>query len=518
MAEITETGTGEAARQWRALAAMVALAAAYAAALGWRLRDCVMDDAYIGFVFLSNLLEGHGFVFHPGGPAVEGVTNIGWILLLAPAAALLGPVAGAKLTGALLMFCGLVLTGAIGRELSRRLGTLPHADTLMLAPPLLLAASFEFLYFPLAGMETALLAGLLLAMVPIALRKPGSAALPILGALAFTVHPEAVLVFPLFLALRGMPALRKSRRALLLYAALLALIAIARWAAFGGFLPNTFAAKPPAEIATAIGGLVELAAGGYPGVGFPIAGPLGLGLLLLGWRRLRRAAPDPAAMLAATAATGLLFALYARPDWTLSARYFTPYLPAALLLFWIGALDLSERLWPGRIAPFAAFGGVLLAVLGLTLGEHLGAMERYPGYVMASRSLIGPAEAIRHLVPEGDVIATRRIGALAYVTRRPVFDYVYGLTDPEVARLVAKRGKAFEQPSDPELAAIWQARAPRWILEDEPIMADIARKAGGSLAGFTLHGITYRAVERFPITPEIDWVLARRIEEGFAPH
>jgi hypothetical protein len=137
---------------------------------------------------------------------------------------------------------------------------------------------------------------------------------------------------------------------------------------------------------------------------------------------------------------------------------------------------------------------------------------------MASRSLIGPAEAIGRLVPEGDTIAARRIGALAYVTRRPVFDYVYGLTDPEVARAVAKRGKVFTQPSDPELAVIWKARAPRWILEDEGVLAEIADEAGGNLDGFTLHGLTYRAVARYPIAPEVDWVLARRIEDGLARH
>lgn len=528
-----ETGTSEAARRNRVLAALLLLAALYVAALGWRLRDAVVDDAYIGFVFLRNLLEGHGFVFHPGGPAVEGVTNIGWILALAPAAALIGPVAAAKLIGALLLFTGIVLTGAVGRELGRRLEALPHADTLMLAPPLFLAASFAFLYFPLAGMETALLACLLLAMARVSLRAPDSVALPILGALAFTVHPEAVLVFPMFLALQGeglsyLSRLReRSRgrrpervraRALILYATLLAFITLARWAAFGAFLPNTFASKPPAEIATALSGLVELMAGGHSGVGFPTAGLLGLGLLVLGWRRLRRVAPEAAAMLAAISATGLLFALYARPDWTHSARYFAPYMPATLLLLWTGALDLSGRLWPGRIAPLAGFGAVLLVVLGLTLGARLGAMERYPGYVMASRSLIGPAEAIGRLVPEGDTIAARRIGALAYITRRPVLDYVYGLTEPEVARAVAKRGKAFEQPGDLELAAIWQARAPRWILEDEGVLAEIAQKAGGSLDGFTLHGLTYRWVQRYPIAPGVDWVLARRIEDGLARH
>ena len=502
-------------RQRRVLIALPALAALYVGALAWRWRDYVVDDAYIGFVFLRNLLDGQGFVFHPGGPAVEGVTNIGWILALAPAAALLGPVAAAKLIGAALLFAALILTGAVGREMGRRLEPLPHADTLMLAPPILLAASFEFLYFPLAGMETGALACALLAMARIGLRSPSSLLLPVLGAIAFTLHPEAVLVYPLFLALRlfarlPLSSLSRFVRAGVLYLTLLALITLGRWWAFGAVLPNTFASKPPAEIAAIASGLVELLSGGHLGIGFPIAGLLGLALAALGGARLRRAAPEAAAMLAAIAGTGLLFALYARPDWTFSARYFAPYLPAALLLLWIGALDLANRLWPARIAPLAVFGALLLAVLGLSFGARLGAMERYPGYVMAGRTLTGPSEEIARIVPEGDTIATRRIGALAYVSGREVFDYVYGLTEPEVAELVARRGKAFEQPSNPALEAVWKARAPGWILEDEAVLAEIARKAGGTLDRFALHGIAYGAVRKFPIAPDVEWVLARR--------
>jgi len=534
-----------ASRQRRVLIALPALAALYVGALAWRWRDYVVDDAYIGFVFLRNLLDGHGFVFHPGGPAVEGVTNIGWILALAPAAALLGPVLAAKLIGAALLFAALILTGAVGREMGRRLEPMPHADTLMLAPPILLAASFEFLYFPLAGMETGALACTLLAMARIGMRSPRSLLLPVLGAIAFTLHPEAVLVYPLFMTMcmrsfrlsfeaqdeaeagshRPHPEARGDSRAskdegrtsasnlmigALLYASLLALITLARWVWFGALLPNTFASKPPAEIAAIASGLVELLSGGHLGIGFPIAGLLGLALATLGHARLRRAAPYAAAVLAAVAGTGLLFALYARPDWTFSARYFAPYLPAALLLLWVGALDLANRLWPARIAPLAAFGALLLTVLGLSFGARIGAMERYPGYVMAGRTLTGPSEEIARIVPEGDVIATRRIGALAYVSGREVFDYVYGLTEPEVAELVARRGKAFEQPSNPALEAVWKARAPGWILEDEAVLAEIARKAGGTLDRFALHGIAYGAVRKFPIAPDVEWVLARR--------
>jgi hypothetical protein len=556
MTELITAPEGDvAARRRRVMLALLALAWLYVGALAWRMRELVVDDAYIGLSFLRNLLEGHGFVFYPGGPAVEGVTNIGWILALAPLAAVTEPVLAAKLLGAALLFCALLLTAAIGRSLATHDQSLPHGETLMLAPPLLLGASFAFLYFPLAGMETAALACTLLLMTRIALSRPLSLALPALGAFAFTLHPEAVLVYPIYAVLRLLsvrlsfearlrrappeeadksapnhpphPAVRGDSRAskdagaigvsplisgALLYAALLALITLARWLAFGALLPNTFASKPAAELDTMLGGLVDAVGGGHVGIGFPTAGLLGLWLAARGWLRLRRARPNAAAILGATVATGLLFALYARVDWTLTPRYFAPYLPAAALLIWTGALDLAARLWPGRALPLAIFGAILVAVLGISFDARLGALERFPGYVMAGRTLVAPAAAIAKIVPEGEVIATRRIGTLAYVSRRPVFDYIYGLTDPQVARAVGRRGRAFEHPNDAELAPIWRARAPAWIIEDEGVLAEIARKAGGTLDGFTLNGSHFRAARRFRIAPGVDWVLAGRVD------
>src|SRR5215470_1843503 len=128
MTDAVRTGSPEEARRRRTVLGLAGIAALYVGALAWITRDCVMDDAYIGFVFLRNLLDGNGFVFHPGAAPVEGVSNIGWLLL-----------------------------GAIGSGAARQIFTVDFADTLMLGPPFLAAAAFTFVYYPLAGMETAAL-------------------------------------------------------------------------------------------------------------------------------------------------------------------------------------------------------------------------------------------------------------------------------------------------------------------------------------------------------------------------
>ena len=42
-----------------------------------------VDDAYIGFRFLDNWLDGQGMVFNPE-ERVEGYTNFLWLVILAP--------------------------------------------------------------------------------------------------------------------------------------------------------------------------------------------------------------------------------------------------------------------------------------------------------------------------------------------------------------------------------------------------------------------------------------------------
>ncbi len=520
-----------------------------------------MDDAYIGFHYVANLLSGKGFVFNP--PArVEGVTNTGWLLFLTPFAAVLGPLLAAKAAGIVLLAVTIALTAAAA----------PHSRVALLAA-LTTACHAELIGFSLLGMETGLLAALITAMVALAGRgKMGW--LPALGTFAFLVHPEAGLVAPLgaFLAWRsGALPFRSAARTAGACALGLATATFARWLYFGALLPNTFAAKP------AVAGVVrqnvfDFLLGTSVNVGVPFAGLFALPFAVLGWRALRRTAPLTASFAAAGSLTGLAFALYARPDWTLLARYFAPYVPCAYLLLWSGTLEAEEAVlagsrrvraagWTGAV--LAALGGIVALVLlgwdatvesgasfvwiGLALawvvaGEALRALGRkagiataglavavatygavatirwttepkrmtVPGYILTSRTLVGPALWMRDHLPKGATIATRRIGALSYFSSHPVFDYSFGLTEPTVAQLIRARGANFTLPSDPGLASVWRERAPGYILEDGDVIDAILAATGGTPESFNVHGLPYRVVRRFPIGRGVDWVLAGR--------
>ena len=90
---------------WSVLAILVVAVSLFA----YFTRECFVDDAFIGFQYIENLLAGHGFVFHPGQPPVEGVTNIGWLLFLAPVGCCWADIA-AKGVGLALLLAAIAIT------------------------------------------------------------------------------------------------------------------------------------------------------------------------------------------------------------------------------------------------------------------------------------------------------------------------------------------------------------------------------------------------------------------------
>ena len=482
-------------------------------------REYFIDDAFIGFQYVRNLLAGHGFVYWPGDAPVEGATNIGWLLTLAPLCTIAEPTVVAKLAGLALVLMTMILTVCLGQQLAVKVARPEDSCSLIFFPVLMLVVSFDFLYFSLSGMETALLATILMLMACAALGRPRSMLLPALGAFAFLVHPEAVAVYPFYAAL-GWLRSKDDRRALAIgcgiFVGLLGGVTAVRFAYFHDVVPNTFHSKP-SDLGLAVENAYAFLMGQNTNVAFPVTGWLAIPVLLLGYRRLRRAAPATADMLAAICSAGLLFAIYSPPDWSVLPRYFAPYLPAALILLWAGLTEAVWLLWGANMRPHT--GQTVTAVVALALvltsvfdgRAKMARMDDFPGYVLAGKNLVEPAVWMRDHLPADATIATRRIGALAYYTRRNVFDYTYGLPEPEVARLVAQHGRRFDTPTDPALAPLWRDRAPGYLLEDGAMIDYIVSQAGGARERFSIHGIDYRVVKQFPIGREVQWVLAQRI-------
>jgi len=526
MNEDAENKTMASTADARLIIAVLMVLSACVVAFAFRTRACFVDDAFIGFQYLRHLLAGEGWVYFPGEAPVEGVTNIGWLLALAPWCRWSEPTTVAKLAGLALVLWSLILTLHVGRGLAAKTARPEDAFGLVLPPVLMLATSFPFVYFSLAGMETGLLASLLLGMASAAMRRPDSMLLPVLGAAAFLVHPESAVVYPLFAALRWRRASTGRRRAavagLLIFTALLGMITGARLAYFHDLVPNTFHAKPGGWQAAMQNGY-DFLMGRNPNVAFPVTGWLALPVLLLGYRRLVRAAPPAADMLAAICAAGLLFAVYSPPDWSEQPRYFAPYLPAALMMLWAGvneAIPLLLGVGAGQRLrqSIAAVTTLLLVLANVVDGRNqLARQGEFPGYVLAGQTLAPPARWLAERLPPEATIATRRIGAVAYYSNRRVFDYAYGLTERDVARAVRRHGGRFDFPGDSALADLWRARRPDYLLEDDAVMNMIVARAGGDPRHFTIHGDAYRVVDWFPIGRATRWMLAGRIGKPSPP-
>lgn len=494
----------------------IVLAAGHVLTLAGLMPHYFMDDAYIGFRCVANFLAGDGFAFNPG-ERVEAVTNIGWLMLLVPGAAVLPVTFVAKLLGTLLMLGVIALVPWLAWRLDGR-----RNDLLFLLPlPLLIAGHEDFFYFSLSGMETSLLAAGLGVTVALAFGERRETAMAALCAGLFTVHPEAVGVYPLAVLLRvainGQPW-RRFARPLAIFAMILLLITVGRWLYFGDTVPNTFHAKP-----TSIGGVVlrllQTVGGTNVNVSYPFVGMLALPFLAAGTVAVWRRDANAAAVLVAAVATGFAFAAYSQPDWTATGRYFAPYAPLALLLLWRGFVDIGRQvlaLAGSEVTVRRVLGGAATLIIIAGMVRSLEPFSRarvqsYPGYVLTGVNLVEPACWMRDALPPDAVVATRRIGVFGYYADKRVFDYTFGLCDRDVAQLIRAHGRRFYDPRDPALAALWRSVQPDYLLEDVSVLTTAARAAGGTLDDFTLHGDRYRLIRRFRIGDGAAWGLCERI-------
>ena len=408
-----------------------------AAAWAWSNRF-VLDDAFISFRYAQNLVDGHGLVWNPG-ERVEGYTNFLWTLLLAaPLAAGIDPVAFCHAAGPVLLVVTLWLTVRLGSSL---LGSRPPA---LLAAGLL-ASSFTFSSFATGGLETQLLACFLTALFALAapalagapLTTGRAAGLSCLGAAALMTRLDSgpVCAVPIvWLSWRVWQGRGADRTRVLLALVGPAALLVGVWwawklAFYGSLLPNTFAAKTGSAGALSRGlrflGTFLLSTGLAP---FPI-------LIALGAPRVRREGR------ADLAATGLALAvawlgIAAVGGDFMEFRFLVPTLPLlSLAIVWS-----IFRVVPWRAARVALLVLVLAGAVhhGLRF-ERSGGIESIPelaGHLTRpSTDWIGIGRRLADtLPPESDLrLAVIPAGAIPYFAGLDSLDML-GLTDPWIAR------------------------------------------------------------------------------------
>jgi arabinofuranosyltransferase len=421
--------------------------------LGWAVLHVqgyfVVDDAYISFRYAANLAQGHGLVWNPG-EAVEGYTNLLWVLLLTPFALL-----GLDLTLPSAILGALAACGCLEvlRRVSRR--ALPHRSLLVqMFPCMLLAINPTFVFWSTGGMETPLFCLWVLLSVHLLLlgrksaRRRWQAGLTLSA--ACLTRPEGLLVCAvLFLAEICMgPGSLSGRLRRLLAPGLLVAVVVALHLAFrlltyGDLLPNTFYAKVILCWTSIQRGLSHLgwflAVGGYvvlPGIaalfgsrrGEPLRSYLVHGYLLL-----------------AVYTAYLIFIGGDVPWWF---RFYLPLMPLPLLGFaelaaWLGrwlerrlALGRWTRSWRGPLLSGMAL--YCLAAPAVLCWRHA-----EPSASVAI-GLTGRLNALLNVfffkknVPEDSLVAASAIGMLGYYSSYRIID-TWGLTDRHISRVQVRK-------------------------------------------------------------------------------
>ncbi|MFC1743001.1 hypothetical protein ACFL35_03325 [Candidatus Riflebacteria bacterium] len=493
---------------------LLLLLSGYLAIYSYVTWDYWIDDAYIGFRYIQNFLAGNGLTFNPF-EKVEGITNIGWLLFLLPFS-FFGelPVVTKVLTFFLVFFtCLLVYQSAYFFPRT-------HFDKIFLYPlPFFVITEFNFLYFSMAGMETALFSACLCAIIYLSIIQRFWFLKIFLFSFLFLIHPEGILIFPLYFCLSFLFNVEEKRDLFIklgCFSAFILLYTGIRYFLFSDFLPNTFYAKVPNDQS-----IIQLILCFFLhfeiNISWQFQGIIALLFFGSGLMSLWQKSPRLCLEFFSIICTGIFFSIYAPDDWTEQARYFAPYVPLAYVLFWNGALAYHHRMLKNLMSTESLqklFSIYIIIILMLQLYHNLTVLsddrrESYPGYVITGTNLIPPAKWMKKNVPADATIATRRIGILAYFSQKKVFDYVHGLIDREIAQMVRARGKPFNNPKDLQLRKTWLQRSPDYFLEDlHFVIENIVNKGKDKPHLLQIHGLKYYLKESFQIGKfGIQWAL-----------
>jgi hypothetical protein len=451
-----------------------------------------IDDSYITFRYVGNLLAGNGFVYNPG-ERVQGTTTPLYTLLLAGLGALSGgpqaPFPELALGVNTLADAG---TALLLLWLGKKVGS-PRAG---LGAGLVWAVHPYSVTFAIGGLETSLYVLLLVGCAAaFVARRRGLTAL--LAGLALLTRPDAlILLGPLALD-RLARALRKpapeDRLQAREFAALLPVLAWYIFATlyFGSPVAHSVQAKLNAyrlEPTEALVRLIQHYATPFMEYNWLGAVGTGLGLLLypflylVGARRAYRAQPR---LLALLAYPWLYFAVFAISNPLIFRWYLTPPLAAYVLVILLGADELLARLLNRKAAAppprwRAALPALLVVLLPVILlgrewrvhPDH-GADRPAPAMAFIKLELLyrEAVEIAAPLLADGGTLAAGDVGVLGYFTRAPILDTV-GLNSQESLPYY---------PLDKKYYVINYAVAPDLIIDQQPevvVLLEVYGRAG----------------------------------------
>lgn len=239
--------------------AVLAVGSAIGLYYGWRLFWFLTDDAYNAFRYISNSMQGHGYVWNPWPfRPVEGYTSFLWVVLLDLVWRWFGIEPPAAANGLALAFAYLTLLLGALMVLRLPLGESLRRHRVLLAGLVLFAVltNRTFLAWASSGLETSMFNCFLTLWIFCCLTRPAFgrgwlATSTAAAALCYLTRPEGLLLVVITVGLVGIAVWMHRttpRRAFGHLVASFPLLAVPihllwRWNVYGVWLPNTYYAK-----------------------------------------------------------------------------------------------------------------------------------------------------------------------------------------------------------------------------------------------------------------------------------
>ena len=389
-----------------------------------------LDDPFIGLRYADNFVAGHGIVYNPHDPPVEGYTALLWILVAALGIALGFEPLGFWQCVAIPMN---VLTLLLLFQLGRREGQ-PLRRALL--APALLGCFVGFVTYPITGMETACLVFLTTLAVfmidrGMHLKTGGAIAL---GGVLFLMcldRFDAMILVSLILAPQLLVdrEIKRSLPTIAVLGAAMVIYNLWRYSFYGDWLPNTFYTK------TSTLGEQLWRGVRYTG-GFTLkGGPYFLLLFLFPfvWRRC----PRIVLISAWVAVMHLLYVTVVGGDWMPDYRFILPVAPLLCLILQESVWIVSDKVSAARVSDGqrrAVLGLVIAGMLALNIlpygrSETLATPGENAWFIPTHAKEIG--EALNDKLPPDALVAVEWAGIIPFYLQQPVLD-IFGLSDKDI--------------------------------------------------------------------------------------
>ena len=393
----------------------------------------LFDDDMISMTYARNLAHGYGLVWFPGGPRVEGYTNLLWVCFMALFH--LFPIPAAKTSlciqtgGAVFLLLNLWCV----REIARTIW--PDSIRAATAAVLLTAFYFPLDNWALQGTEVSILTLMSNAAVLAALRfEAPRARVALAGILGIStlVRPDAAgFAFVLLATILALSPRERFWRVIAIGAVVVSFLAaqtIFRIEYYGDILPNTYYLK-----LTGYPVIWRLARGLVMAIRFSF--PLLPLLLLMSYQHLFRDRQE-IALLAIPLAGQLLYSIYVGGDawewWGGCNRYVAIAMPLFMILT-ARAIDLACQYRSARASAIAfgvATAGALALINAQNFREFL--MLAVPPQTDENAEMVEQALLVSRVTDSDATLGLVWAGIIPYFSYRPGIDLL-GKSDRKIA-------------------------------------------------------------------------------------